>query len=380
MERQFHDYKTFFDLGITDDEDKDKIFATLFCIMGGTHKKRSYNNEIVLKHLRGETLTEDEKKRCENILSGKIYEDIKSRYEHCQLCSDNFVREVLEKLSNKYKYWEVCSPTHPYTPAGLMIYLKNRHESKIENLQDLTEEQFIEMQRLIIDIYDKLNQSLDRVKIVGINVLFNQISKSELCVHGHMEFMIQDIDKQGLGCSMKKQRPKDLMVTKLNQYIKDRKGLLKVAEGIRIDLSQIGIIEALNIVGDYERKIKKIIEYGEGLKKDGKEKEPIDEILLRYLSPAPQNYIYLTYYRDKMFLSCIPEIILERADIYSIDEKDETELYSLKINQNAIHTEDILLKQESPIIRPSIKTKQTTKDDTNVKKLKNEIVKVLERD
>ena len=37
MESQFKDYKTFFDLGINDEEDSEKIFATLFCIMGGAH-------------------------------------------------------------------------------------------------------------------------------------------------------------------------------------------------------------------------------------------------------------------------------------------------------------------------------------------------------
>ena len=81
-----------------------------------------------------------------------------------------------------------------------------------------------------------------------------------------------------------------------------------------------------------------------------------------------------------MFLSCVPELILERADIHKIDENDECELYSLKINQNAVYTKDMLLNQESPIVRPSIKTKKTTKDDQNVKRLRNTIVDVLERE
>ena len=81
-----------------------------------------------------------------------------------------------------------------------------------------------------------------------------------------------------------------------------------------------------------------------------------------------------------MFLSCVPELILEKADINKIDENDECELYSLKINQDAVYTEDILLKQESPIVRPSIKTKQATKNDQSVKMLRNKIVDVLERE
>ena len=39
MESQFQNYKTFFDLGIEDEKDAEKIFATLFCIIGGAHKK-----------------------------------------------------------------------------------------------------------------------------------------------------------------------------------------------------------------------------------------------------------------------------------------------------------------------------------------------------
>ena len=261
-----------------------------------------------------------------------------------------------------------------------MLYLKNRKESKIENVQDLNEEQFIELQSIMVDIYQELNSNLDTVKIVGINVLFNQISKSQLCIHGHVEFMISDVQNENLGCSIIKQRPKDLMVTRLNRQINDRDGLLKFPEGIKIDLSKIPILEALRIVRDYENNINKIIEYGEELKKSTDSKNRIDEILLHFLSPAPQNYIYLTYYKDKMFLSCVPEIILERANISSIDEKNECQLYSLKINQKAKCKEDILLKQESPIIRPSIKISKVTQEDSNIKRLRKNIVDILERD
>ena len=380
MERQFQDYKTFFDLGITDGEDSDKMFATLFCIMGGAHKKRSRNNEIILRYLRGEKLTNKEEEICQDILTGKIYNDIKNKYEHCQLCSDDFIRDVLDKFSSKYKYWEICCPTHPYTPAGLMIYLKNRSDSKLENIQDLSEDQFRKIQMIMSDLYDKLNTNLESVKVIGINVLFNQISKSQLCIHGHVELMIKDVQKLSLGCSVVEKRPGDLMVRRLNQQIKERDGVLKVQEGIRIDLSKIGISEALKIVSEYEGNIIKVIEYGERLRKGEIPKEPIDEVLLRLLSPAPQNYIYLTYYRNKMFLSCVPELILERVDIHNVNKNNECELYSLKINQNAKCTEDILLKQESPIVRPSIKIKKIGKEDTNVKKLKEKIVDLLERD
>ena len=376
MKRQFKDRKTFFDLDIEDDKN---YFATLYCVLGGANKKRAKMNRLALAYLNNEPLTDDERITAMKILDGTIYEERKKEFEHCQLCSDKFKSKILPNISSNHDNWEICCPTHPYTPAGMMIYLKNRKYSHIENLQDLSEEQFSEIIQIMKDLYNILSNESE-YDVVGINILFNQISKSQLCIHGHMEFMIKDVQSQKLGCTLKEKRPKDLMTYKLNEQIGDRDGLLKTQEGIRIDLSKISIIEALQIVRDYEKNIQKVIAYGEKLRESGILKESIDEILLRYLSPAPQNYIYLTYYRDKMFLSCVPELILERADIHKIDENDECELYSLKINQNAVYTKDMLLNQESPIVRPSIKTKKTTKDDQNVKRLRNTIVDVLERE
>ena len=48
------------------------------------------------------------------------------------------------------------------------------------------------------DIYIKVSNESE-YNVVGINILFNQISKSQLCIHGHLETMIADIDKLGLG-------------------------------------------------------------------------------------------------------------------------------------------------------------------------------------
>ena len=72
------------------------------------------------------------------------------------------------------------------------------------------------------------------------------------------------------------------------------------------------------------------------------------------MSPAPVNYVYMTYYRDKFFLSIIPEIIWEPIKS-TRDIKNESDLYPLKINQYAQDNEEKIMKQCSPLVRPSIK-------------------------
>ena len=137
MEKQFKNKQTFFDL---DMENDDSYFATLYCTLGGANKKRAKMNRLALAYLSDEPLTEEEKTTAKKILDGTIYEEKKKEFEHCQLCSDKFISEILINISNRYNNWELCCPTHPYTPAGLMIYLKNRKELHIENLQDLSQE------------------------------------------------------------------------------------------------------------------------------------------------------------------------------------------------------------------------------------------------
>ena len=374
MEKQFKNKQTFFDL---DMENDDSYFATLYCTLGGANKKRAKMNRLALAYLSDEPLTEEEKITAKKILDGTIYEEKKKEFEHCQLCSDKFISEILINISNRYNNWELCCPTHPYTPAGLMIYLKNRKELHIENLQDLSQEQFDEIIQIMKDLYDKLSNESE-YNVVGINILFNQISKSQLCIHGHLEMMIADIDKLGLGCEIKDEQPYDVLASLLNEQIEDRKGLYKEKEGIRIDLSIVDSIEAMKILGKYESKMKQIILHGRKIQKgEIKSQNDIDNLLLHKMSPAPVNYVYMTYYRDKFFLSIIPEIILEPIKS-TRDIKDESDLYSLKINQYTRDNDEKIMKQCSPLVRPSIKISKDSESAINISNLKKSITKILE--
>lgn len=374
MEKQFRNRKTFFDL---DMENDDSYFATLYCTLGGANKKRAKMNKLALAYLSDEPLTEEEKDTAKKILDGTIYEEKKKEFKHCQLCSDKFTSEILINISNRYNNWELCCPTHPYTPAGLMIYLKNRKELHTENLQDLSKEQFDEIIQIMKDLYDKLSNEAE-YNVVGINILFNQISKSQLCIHGHLETMIADIDKLGLGCEIKDEQPYDVLASLLNEQIEDRKGLYKEKEGIRIDLSIVDSIEAMKILGKYESKMKQIISHGRKIQKgEIKSQNDIDNLLLHKMSPAPVNYVYMTYYRDKFFLSIIPEIILEPIKS-TRDIKNESDLYSLKINQYTRDNNEKIMKQCSPLVRPSIKISKDCESAINISNLKKSITKILE--
>ncbi len=374
MEKQFRNRKTFFDL---DMENDDSYFATLYCTLGGANKKRAKMNRLALAYLNDEPLTEEEKTTAKKILDGTIYEEKKKEFEHCQLCSDKFISEILINISNRYDNWELCCPTHPYTPAGLMIYLKNRKELHTENLQDLSKEQFDEIIQIMKDLYNKLSNETE-YNVVGINILFNQISKSQLCIHGHLETMIADIDKLGLGCEIKDEQPYDVLASLLNEQIEDRKGVYKEKEGIRIDLSIVDSIEAMKILGKYESKMKQIISHGRKIQKgEIKSQNDIDNLLLHKMSPAPVNYVYMTYYRDKFFLSIIPEIILEPIKS-TRDIKNESDLYSLKINQYTRDNDEKIMKQCSPLVRPSIKISKDCESTINISNLKKSITKILE--
>lgn len=374
MEKQFRNRKTFFDL---DMENDDSYFATLYCTLGGANKKRAKMNRLALAYLNDEPLTEEEKTTAKKILDGTIYEEKKKEFEHCQLCSDKFISEILINISNRYDNWELCCPTHPYTPAGLMIYLKNRKELHTENLQDLSKEQFDEIIQIMKDLYNKLSNEAE-YNVVGINILFNQISKSQLCIHGHLETMIADIDKLGLGCEIKDEQPYDVLASLLNEQIEDRKGVYKEKEGIRIDLSIVDSIEAMKILGKYESKMKQVISHGRKIQKgEIKSQNDIDNLLLHKMSPAPVNYVYMTYYRDKFFLSIIPEIILEPIKS-TRDIKSESDLYSLKINQYTRDKDEKIMKQCSPLVRPSIKISKDCESAINISNLKKNITKILE--
>lgn len=374
MEKQFSNRNTFFDLGIEKDEN---YFATLYCTLGGANKKRAKMNKLALSYLNKEMLTQEEIAQAKKILDGSIYKETKKEFDHCKLCSDKFTSEILPNISKKYENWELCFPTHPYTPAGLMIYLKDRKNSHIENVQDLSKEQFEEIIQIMKDLYSKLSNETE-YEVVGINILFNQISKSQLCIHGHLEPMIKDINKLGVGCEIRDTRPYETLTYILNQQIAEKEGIYKEKEGLRIDLEKIGIVQALQILDKYESKMKQIITHGRKLQQgEIKSKNSIDELLLHKMSPAPVDYVYMTYYRDKVFLSIVPEITLEPINSISAI-KDEKDLYSIKINQYAKENEEKVMRQMSPLVRPSIKVSTNNETQESINKLKQSIKGILE--
>ena len=194
MPRQFEDFITFFDIGI--ENINQKQFRTLYCIMSETVKKRNNITRLALQYLLDkDKLTQEEKNIAITILDDSYYQK-PNRYEHCKLCSVDFNREVLTKYSNRFKFWELCFPTVPYFPANMMVYLKNRKLIHKENFQDLTIDELEELKHIISNLKETLNNNVFYGELTGINVLFNQISKSQLCIHGHIELMIRNIDKR----------------------------------------------------------------------------------------------------------------------------------------------------------------------------------------
>ena len=369
MKRQFDDADTFFDKDI---DKESEHFATLYCTLGGANKKRTKTNKLAIDYLTGKTLSDEDKTQAKKILDGTIYHERKKFFEHCKLCSDKFESKILPEISSHYKNWELCFPTHPYTPAGMMIYLKDRKNSHIENLQDLSREQFDEIISIMHELYDKLSEN-SQYNVVGINILFNQISKSQLCIHGHLETMLANVNELDLGCELKEEKHFDPLANILNEQIPDTDGIYKEQEGIRIDLSKIDTVDALSILNRYETKMKQIIKHGNKLRNGELScKSEIDKLLLHQMSPAPVDYVYITYYRDKLFLSIVPEIVLEPVkEIGTI--KEEQELYSLKINQYAQNDYERVMRQYSPSVRPSIKISNDYATSTNVNKLKQNI-------
>lgn len=371
-------YKTFFDIGFNDNEEKE--FATLQCLIyGDKKKKRVINNELIKKFFDNKPLTREELERVKKILDGSIYSERRNAYEHCKLCSDDFERKVLENYSSKYKYWDICIPTFPYFPGGLMIYLKDRKKLKIENLQDLPSDYFKELIQLQEDLYTEIREKIIGDDLVGINILFNQLSKSELCIHGHVELMIKDINEKKLGCKYVLERPYDKFTYVINKYIDDDSTIIKMPEGIKILYDKLSISEVKNYISQYEQILKYYFERGRKLQKkelciNNKE----DEILFYHTVPAATNFVYSTFYRDKHIISSVPELIL---DFVPFDEVkyDAADLFSLSINRNYTDRDNVFMRNYSPKIRPSIKVYRPEGANENVLKLQRKIYKGLEK-
>lgn len=261
-----------------------------------------------------------------------------------------------------------------------MIYLKNRDKTHIENIEQLSEEEFQELLEMTKDLYDKLKNCYGK-KIVGINVLFNQISKTQLCIHGHVEPMIKDIHNFDLGSELKEEEPFEPFADFLNGMIPDKKGVYKTKQGLRMDLDEISNKEVLKITKKYRKNIQGLIELGKTNQDkiyNGQKLSKADEYLAQNISPAPVEYIYLTYYRDKLFLSIVPELTLEQANINEIGE-NEKELYALRISNYGRTLKEKIRVQKPPIVRPCIKVSTNEQIECNIENIKKEIYDELER-
>ncbi len=371
-------YKTFFDLGISDNYD-DREFRTLRCLISSDKpKKRVINNRLIKKYLDNESLTKDELIRVKKILDGTIYQEDRNRFGHCRLCSDFFERKPLYNFSSKFKYWDICVPTFPYFPGGLMIYLKERKKLLIENVQDLPIEYLEELIALQNDLLYQLNDNYFNGSLVGINILFNQLSKSELCIHGHVEFMIKDIDQMGFGCKYVQDRPYDKLASIINRAMDNKYGMLKIKEGIRLNLNQMSLDDAKKTVGSYEGIINEYFIRGKALRNKTLEIEnDIDLLLYNNMEPAATHFVYLTLYRNNIIISLVPEIILDFVPYEKIENNDE-DLYSLKINRFYDDKNNVFMRNYSPLIRPSIKIYSPHLSKEKVLKLQKTIYNSLE--
>lgn len=370
MEKQFKNYQTFFDEGI--DNLDINIFSTLCCTISNVKKKRSYRNKSVLKYLKGKELTEEEKELCDLVLNGKIYQVDKDKEEHCELCQSKLNRT---NISNRYTYWDIVIPSRPYYPGSVMLVLKERKIMKIENIQELSFQEFDELKKIIVDLYDIVRR-INNYKIVGVNVLFNQISKSQLCIHGHVEFMISEAHKQNIGYHLKTERTFDKLAEYINNEIKYN-DTIKVLEGIKIDLENNKFEKIKKILDAYDYEIKKYINKAKAVRDSNIANNYMEELFIHNLSPAPVNYIYITYYRDRLLLSSIPEILLKSVNVESLDENNEYHLYTLKVNQYAKEKDDLLLEHESPFLRPSTKIENKTIEYEKAESFNNQIIKLM---
>lgn len=371
-------YKTFFDIGFNDNLEKE--FATLQCLIyGDRKKKRVVNNELIKRFFDNETLSKEELEKVRKILDGSIYLERRNAYEHCKLCTDDFERKVLNSYSSRYKYWDICIPTFPYFPGGLMIYLKDRKLLKIESLQDLPDDYLKELVQIQEDLYEHLQKGVIGSDLVGINVLFNQLSKSELCIHGHIELMIKDIDEKQLGCKYVLERPYDKFSSILNKHIDNSSSILKIPEGIKILYDNLSLNEVKNYLSEYEQILRYYFEKGKKLQnKELCVYTEEDEFLFKHTVPAATNFVYSTFYRDKHIISSVPELVL---DFVPFDEVgfDSADLFSLSINRNYTDKDNVFMRNYSPKVRPSVKVYRPSGANKKVSELQQQIYKELEK-
>lgn len=260
-----------------------------------------------------------------------------------------------------------------------MVYLKDRKSSKLENVQDLKKEQLEELKYIMKNLQQILNESVFGGNLLGINILFNQISKSQLCIHGHVELMIKDVDKKNLGFQLLDMRNFDCSVSTINKVFKDGDPVLKTKEGIRIDMDKVLDESALEYLDTYEEEIEKTIALGKSLRKGEIEvSTELDLALYNGLSPAPTNSVYLTHYRNHLYLSSVPEIVPPTIELSQIGNlSDEENMYLIKYNATTPNEQYRIMKKYSPTVRPSSKVPYQMPYGENIKKLTKKIGKAL---
>lgn len=341
MKKQFSGV-TFFDKDI-DNKTEDLIRPVFYQQNQG--KKRLINNSIIVRYLNKEQLTIEELQIAKKIISGELFIENKNKYGHCKLCSNSFSDYTFNSISNNT--WQIGLPTQPYTPFGLMIYLTNRKESLKENFYNLSQEEFYSLVNQIIMLYEKIKKSDFKYEIVGINVLFNQLNVSQRCIHGHIEPMIYNVDKLGLGCKtepVKEELFEDTIRLKINNNYYEVMELIKFYS----DITKEEIANTRKLQDNYRAGI-----------------TVTDVNSIESISPAPTINIYITYYRDNIYLT-LSRDLYQKPMLSNQVYMNDSFIYNLKYNMYFVNEKSKLLYQEVPIIRPSIKVNDEVYGDRNI--------------
>lgn len=123
----------------------------------------------------------------------------------------------------------------------------------------------------------------------------------------------------------------------------------------------------------------KLINLGNILRDGKKEVSSEFELaLLNGMSPAPANSIYLTDYRNELFLSSVPEIIPPTIALTDVGNlQDEENMYLTKFNATTPNPDFSIIRKYSPLVRPSSKVSSDTIYSNNVKELKLSMKRIL---
>jgi len=369
MEKQLSNYNTFFDIE-TSSEINDEFVNLEFNIKNGG-KKRIKTNTAIVKYLREEPLTEEEKEIVNKLLNNTLFLKKENSSFHCKICSEQFKFEKLENLLSCYEHWNIGIPTQQYTPFGLMVYLKKCQLIKKEEFVHLNEEEFLELLKLMKDVYDIMSQSDFSYEVVGINIMFNQITVSQKCLHGHFEFMIRDVHEQNLGAFIQK----DIKIDPIHKQIPT-----SYPFGLKINFDEVNYQDIFQKISRYFNQVYDIIKLYDDKKKEYKQYGNYTESdlrLLERLSPVPVANVYVAYYRDHFQIVVTPEVFLEPISPY--DVVSPKDYYCLKYNGGAAYDDALLLFESAPILRPSIKLDSVSYDVDLYHENQVKIKKILER-